>query len=36
MKILIVDDEQRLLTALTAGFQFQWQDAEEVTAEQPV
>jgi two-component system KDP operon response regulator KdpE len=32
MKILIVDDEQRLLDALTAGFQFQWQDAEVLTA----
>jgi DNA-binding response OmpR family regulator len=32
VKILIVDDEQRLLDALEAGFQFQWQDAEVLTA----
>jgi two-component system KDP operon response regulator KdpE len=32
VKILIVDDEQRLLDALTAGFQFQWQDAQVLTA----
>jgi two-component system KDP operon response regulator KdpE len=32
VKILIVDDEQRLLDALTAGFQFQWQDAQVFTA----
>ena len=28
MKILIIDDEQRLLDALSAGFEFQWRDAE--------
>jgi DNA-binding response OmpR family regulator len=27
MKILLVEDEQRLLDALTVGFQFQWADA---------
>jgi two-component system, OmpR family, alkaline phosphatase synthesis response regulator PhoP len=32
MKILIVDDEQRLLDALSIGFQFQWQDAVVLTA----
>ena len=32
MKILIVDDEQRLLDALSIGFQFQWQDAVVFTA----
>ena len=32
MKILIIDDEQRLLDALAIGFQFQWQDAVVLTA----
>jgi DNA-binding response OmpR family regulator len=32
VKILIVDDEQRLLDALSIGFQFQWQDAVVLTA----
>ncbi len=32
MKILVVDDEQRLLDALTVGFQFQWQDATVLAA----
>jgi DNA-binding response OmpR family regulator len=32
VKILIVDDEQRLLDALSIGFQFQWQEAVVVTA----
>ena len=32
MKILIIDDEQRLLDALSIGFQFQWQDAVVLTA----
>jgi two-component system KDP operon response regulator KdpE len=32
VKILVVDDEQRLLDALTVGFQFQWQDATVLAA----
>ena len=32
MKILIIDDEQRLLDALAATFQFQWRDAEVLLA----
>jgi DNA-binding response OmpR family regulator len=32
VKILIVDDEQRLLDALSIGFQFQWQEAVVLTA----
>jgi two-component system KDP operon response regulator KdpE len=32
MKILVVDDEQRLLDALSVGFRFQWADATVLTA----
>jgi two-component system, OmpR family, KDP operon response regulator KdpE len=32
MKLLVVEDEQRLLDALTVGFQFQWSDATVLTA----
>jgi DNA-binding response OmpR family regulator len=32
MKILIIDDEQRLLDALAAGFEFQWRDAQVLRA----
>jgi DNA-binding response OmpR family regulator len=32
VKILVVDDEQRLLDALTVGFQFQWQDSTVLAA----
>lgn len=32
MKILIVDDDQHILDALTIGLQFQWQDATVIAA----
>jgi two-component system, OmpR family, KDP operon response regulator KdpE len=32
VKILIVDDDARLLDALNVGFQFQWQDCEVIAA----
>jgi two-component system KDP operon response regulator KdpE len=32
MKMLVVEDEQRLLDALTVGFQFQWADAKILAA----
>ncbi len=32
MKILIVDDDQHILDALTVGFQLQWQDATVIPA----
>lgn len=32
MKILVVDDDQQILDALTVGFQLQWQDATVIPA----
>jgi DNA-binding response OmpR family regulator len=32
MKLLVIDDEQQILDALTVGFQFQWQDSTVITA----
>jgi DNA-binding response OmpR family regulator len=32
MRILLIDDEQRLLDALVAAFHFRWPEAEVVTA----
>ena len=32
MKVLLIDDEQRLLDALVTAFHFRWPDAEVVTA----
>ncbi len=32
MKFLIVDDDQSIVEAVTIGLQFQWQDAEVITA----
>ncbi|MFN8525449.1 MAG: response regulator transcription factor [Chloroflexota bacterium] len=32
MKILVIDDDPQIRDAVTVGFQFQWQDAEVLTA----